>query len=600
MLEEQSQELLGEVINASVVSTETAEEGYTLYVIEVQSRVTEGTTWRVYRRFSNFLQFQSKLKAQEDIDIATEAQLHAGLLASSTAPEVVDRRINLINDFIKAVLNSPYNGVSEEFFRIPSVETPSNKSSGFVSGTTTPSPEYDHYATGSRAFDKIMSDFENRNFTQVRTEINKFGETRLSNFIIMLMGRISNDNEPAYSLPSVNSVYALSLLHYIICTETNLDSACIVHTMKKNIPNEKILGFFAKFIRFPTCTGSRLMAFKILKAIGMSPFIMNEDDSVVAQYMAWLESGYLDGTRDDMSGPTSGGGAVLIGPNSPLAHSVFAGGSGAAQRVGHASAIAALESREWVAFAASSRLVPPGVSSALPVGDYSWTQVPIPVESQKRIAGQILLRYRVNPQPSSSSGGYEVKLEWRLPLGVDIEKIVNLIWDPTFAGDTSYFGFLSPAAGIISECAPVGGEQANLTESVECVLLDSRRIGGMAVVQLLRSCMRSFNRRIVIAATTDPVGQTSANSSLLHNANVRRIKHLHFMGCEVDPDRNMLTMCGLLSSESIFLIACDLLGERQTLWRGLERFSSLMMATSSVPSDSKMSEWLRMSSILIQ
>lgn len=558
--------VLGDLVSAKIVSAEPVEgQGFTLYAIQVTNRA-DGSVWTVYRRFSNFIALQSHLPKGV---IPTESSLHGGVLASSTAPEIVERRRELLEDFLGTLLAQPTDQILNirqvvDFLRLPFSDspcTPSEVDQSWLSNTSIPPVQ------------------ETTDFKTLTSSVNKMKEENLNAFLLDLMQRIS-----CTSLPSASNVYALATLQHLVCVETNVDSACVLHALV-HIPGWQSMLGLSNFLRAPTSAGSRLMAFKVIKALlehlhSASAFsILQGDDQAMAQYTAWS-------TRQPIFdlGASSAPATVSLGPQSPLARSVYAHSAPAG---GHALATAALEAREWVSFAASSsgcdnrfRLAGSISHSAA-----DWVVVPIPKESIKKLIGKLELRYRVQSTGlGASSQVYELRIDWQLPSVVeDMDRILSLLWEG------SYFGFLAEPARTI----PVPSEAANCTETVECVIKDQRTIGGTVAVSLVKSCMRSFNGRVVMASTTDPLA-----SGGLGPSNSRRIKHLHFLGCEVDAERRIVTGCALLSSESIFLVAGDLLGERLMLWQALEQLSLALTEAAAAP-DVRMAEWLRMSSVLI-
>ena len=114
-------------------------------------------------------------------------------------------------------------------------------------------------------------------------------------------------------------------------------------------------------------------------------------------------------------------------------------------------------------------------------------------------------------------------------------------------------------------------------------------MGGTAVANVIKSCGRSASGNVVIACSVDPrIPVTAATDPL-----VRPIKHLHIVGCEIDVNRGVLTGTAMLSAESVFLVANDLLGERMALWRAVENVSTILRSVShaTAPTTS-VSYWL--------
>jgi hypothetical protein len=558
---------LNELITATIAGTESVDEGgYTLYAIQVTSK-TDGSVWTVYRRFSNFLNLQSRLPKGT---IPVECGVHGGVLASSTAPEIVQRRTEMLEDFLNALLSLPATTVWAnedvcEFLRLPAESPSEEPHESFLLNETLqswpPTSEPETYI----------------DLKSLTVSVNKMNEESLNKFLLDLMHQVGGGTGP---IPTASSVHALGKLEHLV-SETNVDGAIIVHAMV-HIPGWQSIIRLPVFIRTPTYARSRLSAFKVVKAvltnhsaqISTNHILLN-DEQAISQYTAWISP------TNVLSPQTPGSNSVsyFMGPQSPLARSVYASNSGMG---GHAVATAALEAREWVASAAGdSGFRLPGLVSS----GSEWTRVAIPNESVKRINGQLDLKYRVQASGSGVNAlMYEIRLHWNF-MPSDSSLILNSLWDLLSEGGT----------GI-----PVPGEAANLTETVECRVRDLRQVGGIVTINLVKSCMRSFNGRVVMAATTDPSANTGNEN---RPAGQRHIKHLHYVGFEVDADRGNLTGCALLSSESIFLVAGDLLGERLSLWQTIERFSSIATSlSSSVPEkvvDTPMDEWLRMSSILI-
>jgi hypothetical protein len=99
------------------------------------------------------------------------------------------------------------------------------------------------------------------------------------------------------------------------------------------------------------------------------------------------------------------------------------------------------------------------------------------------------------------------------------------------------------------------------------------------------------NNSVVIALASD---MTSARSA---SPTHRLIRSFHLGGCEVNVSTGHVKGLFNLSSDSIFLVAGDLLGERLLLWKALERFSTVLreLSRSHVQSfANQMSCWLRL------
>lgn len=556
---------LSDLLSVTVVGADTVSDtsgSYALYVIEVTCKLN-GDTWRVHRRFSSFLKLQADLS-----HMAIPVSLPVGVFASSTSPSIMERRKRLLDEFLAAVLSFPpevalANDHLSRFLRISdsvlacmglSLADRDDMSRSFCQSATPPLED-----SGILAWLDTQLCMPGRDTQVLTKEVSKLGDDKLRVFLNRLLSQMG---EAVDSVPSVSAAEAVALLSHLVSVETNQDASLVIHALVQ-ITEWPSKARLSNFVLCPSTAMTRLHAFRIAEATGLNPEIVFSD-SAVEQFIAWQHARCqsavpqsLQSGEDSMAGSGLAG-LFAIGPNSPVARSVNGSGHGGRQQT---AAGVAQEAREWVSFAASVGSSD-GFTLSGSVKD-DWTVVKVPVLSSEAIMGQVEVKFKL-----SGPALYEIRVEWTFPPSTDMESVITVLW--ALAGS-------APASSPSSE--------ENLLESVECVLNDSRRVGGTAVVQILKSCSRSFDgRKVVLAATTDPKVTTSSHDPL-----VRRIKHLHYVGCEIDVDKGSVTGCGLLSSESIFLVAGDLLGERLSLWKLLERVSDQVGVGLK---GSRISQWL--------
>ena len=555
---------LSDLVSAVVVDAQSVSDGsgsYALYVVEVTCR-QNGESWRVHRRFSAFLKLQSDLSF-----LAIPISLHAGIFASSTSPQTIERRKRILEEFLGAVLSfSPTEALSGghlgEFLRMSDEVlvhlglSPNESEDSVPSLCQSPTPPIED----SRILDwlEALICTVGRDMQLLTREVCKLGDDKLRDVLIFLLDRIG---ESLDGVPTVVAADALGILSHLVSVETNQEAGIVVHCLLQLSDWAPKAGL-AKFVLYPTTGGTRLHAFRVAAASRLSPGTVFSSEAAVAQFQAWQQvqsSTMLSVHNDSMEavGAQSGLAALFaIGPNSPVARSVQGSAQGGRQG-------AAQEARDWVSFAAATARNSAFVISGCVQDDDGWKSVRIPSISEAAIVGKVAVKYRL-----AGTGLYELNIEWKLPSSTDMEAVINCIWD------------LAPSEG-----APVATSDESLTETAEYVWNDARRVGGTAVVSLIKSCSRSWDEKILLAATTDPRAGGSQDPL------VRHIRHLHYIGCEIDVDSGNVTGCALLSSESIFLIAGDLLGERLLMWRTLEHISHQLLMGSSQTS-SGISRWL--------
>ena len=276
--------LLSDLIEATIVGADTIPgEGYTLYAIQVTNKIDE-SSWTVYRRYSNFLSLQSQLPSGM---IPSECTLHRGVLASSTAAEVVERRRQVLEDFMGVILSQPADLILQirnvcDFFRL---------SVAITGGETPPCSSNNSSLISSESSETVP---EEQDLKSLTGKVNKLSEERLNRYILTLLNKVGEKCLQT-GFPNVGSIYSLIELEHLTCVETNLDSACIVQAII-NIPGWQSIISLNNFIRFPTIANSRLMAFKIVRAITRQAganisvsFILQDDDIAMAQYLAWVK-----------------------------------------------------------------------------------------------------------------------------------------------------------------------------------------------------------------------------------------------------------------------------------------------------------------------
>ena len=588
------------MISAIIVGAETVADGsgppYTLYAIAVSSKLN-GDTWTVYRRFSWFLQLDRQLPVQ---------RLPRSWLDSGTAATVVETRKTQLNEYLQQLLLLPIEiSLSEpvrEFLRI--IDTPPTLDDGIE----TPPPSRQVSATPPPMEEDIhvRSDLTRLEDYECAVKQNSNDEKSLISVVNNLLVGIGESTY--HNTPTVAAVEKLLMLRRLVSVETNLDCGHVVKALRSADWRPARLGWH---IRNPTSALSRSAVFHCVKASGLPPSLpLGGDDYAISQYAAWLQhqaahgegSGGVTAPSAAALAHTGLSGVFALGPASPTARSI--GPSSPGGRTNTVSSIAC-DAREWVMFSNAREFIIPGTTAA---DDSGWIDVPVPDETKSHEHGLVTLKYKPAP-----CGECQVSLQWTFPGSTDMESLVNLVWDPVAYLESigappdfkrmaeCYFGILrfqaptdAPASSAhphpMSGVSQAGfGASNSMVRAVSCVFPDPRRVGGTAVANVIKSCGKSASANVVIACSADPRIPATATTDPL----VRPIKHLHIVGCEIDVNRGVLTGTAMLSAESVFLVANDLLGERMALWKAVENVSTILRSVShaTAPTTS-VSYWL--------
>ena len=272
----------------------------------------------------------------------------------------------------------------------------------------------------------------------------------------------------------------------------------------------------------PLVNGNRGAVFELIKRIGLPPHAMVDCDGALRALLT---------TPTVAPCPLWGNDPVevstaLFGPQSPLARSVLNQQHHSPAREGQI-----FEAREYVEFsvaAGRAHFLIPHSEPAEPM-----RIVPVPEETLRvlqRTNGAVTLSFR-----PVSFEDIEVRIECMFN-NPDMQKLVQTVWN----------------------------SQEEFVEQIKCHFSDPRRPKGIAVLNLLKSVSRGVNGQTVVLAAS----ATTSNDTVLPNE--KQIHHLHYVGGEIDLENYSATFVGLVSSEAIFLIAPDLLGERLLLWKWIE------------------------------
>jgi hypothetical protein len=257
-----------------------------------------------------------------------------------------------------------------------------------------------------------------------------------------------------------------------------------------------------------------------------------------------------------------------------------------------------------------------GVRIPSPVISAEWINVNQP--KNLSVIGAPLLAYRVCP-----SGEYEVKWDWKFPSNIDMEIVLNLLYCPgefiaslsgleaaaeqldladrsaTVNGTSGFFGFTGNPVVKKLETSPFTDSGSDspmiaLVDRFVAYFKDPRRHNGIAVANLIKTMgLGVVKNTVIIALVSDQSLTTSVTT------NYRQIKHLYYAGCEVSISSGSIRGIASLSSESIFLLCSDLLGEKGRFWECVEKFSSVLTSVSGVASccsgtlNTPVSVWIR-------
>jgi hypothetical protein len=223
----------------------------------------------------------------------------------------------------------------------------------------------------------------------------------------------------------------------------------------------------------------------------------------------------------------------------------------------------------------------------LPNPQAGWISVKSPVQ----VIGDPSLSYRTGP-----SGEYEIHFDWKLPSNIDMEIVLNLIYDAEIFLDKRCDGFFGFTGNPIVTRKPTQSSvdtSDSLTDRFTAFFKDPRRLNGIAAANLIKTMgLGVANNTVIIALCSDPCAS-------IFGPQYRAIRHLYFAGCEVNVATGSIRGIASLSSESIFLVATDLLGERGRFWEAVENFACVLSDSMRVAQSTKpalatpVSLWIR-------
>lgn len=521
-----------DVLEVNIQSSETVCDSkghFTMYGLKIRNKIN-ANEWMVFRRFSRFLSLLPKHNVTSEI------------LRNGISPHVVENRKIFIMNLISNLLDQPVACLSESIrnlLRIPEnvcMEV-SSESTVVYSGNTKWNPPSDE---AGEILPWLISEWKNLIFRDnllLVKSVAKLNESTLNEFIRYVTAQIDSNS-------IVDSTEGLSLLYLIVSVETNWDNACVIHAISKL----SIFPDLTRFVANPTAASSRLTAFQLINQTGLAAdrFL---HESVVGEYFAWLQSDVSTYKRANFGGdaaPEGLAGVFALGPHSPMASSPSFSKQTALSQ-------ACSEARDFISFTLMNRnsaiLSFQGSSRAL---EAEWKHVVVPHDCD--IRGEIRLMFRVPKE-----GDYEIMLDWTLDETCDLEKLVSVLWDG--------YGEL----GVREEDIDVIEGEVPIRTS-KLIFNDQRRPGGTAEVRIVKSkTYNTLTDNILVAITADPRSFVWKEDPL-----VRIIRHIHIAGCEVNYREKKLHATARLSSNTIFLVAGDLLGEKLFFWTALEKLSHII------------------------
>jgi hypothetical protein len=524
---------------------------YTLYRIAVEH---DGQKWNVHKRYSQFLKLERDLvDTCGDIGFSI---FHLSWLKNGTTVSVVKERVRLLAQFLQHLIAHYKERVElSDFFRIPRIGMDDSIVSSDDDEFKSPPPTPPHFEDMVSWVKQLV---ECRNHKQVIQEISKLGRDELVDFLSWLLERTRDrrSTNEFHQIPTVPAIDILQLVRKLVSIESNFEGQAVVVSIIRDLDWTGL----CDFVRFPTIASTKNTVFHILKSVDAEKIFL-KDDYLLGQYIAWLRVSeqYAISNDDQLIGNDSDG-LFVLGPNSPSARSVGPFSPSARSQI--ASSLAN-EAKEWVMFSVSTGR-DFSIAGALASDDWILVNPPDPID----IVGNFNLKYK---KTISSVGGgeFEVRINWNLPDCVDMVSLAALIYEPSNGDD--YFGFL----------------RRSTKTSTVCEFFDNRRKqNGTAVASMVKSISRGFsNDRIIIACASDPRGTGNSDPA------VRQIRYLHFAGCEIDLTNGTVTGSALLSSESIFLVANDLLGEVGYLWKAWSNLSCQLINMGDTPLE-VLTNWL--------
>lgn len=521
-----------DVLEVKVQSSETVCDSrgqFTIYGLKIQNKIN-GNEWMVYRRFSRFLSF------------LPEHNVTSEILRNGISPHVVQNRKIFIMNLVSNLLDQPVACLSEAVRNL--LHIPENVCMGVPSQSAVVDSGNTNWNLPSDEDDEILpwliSEWKNLFFRDnllLVKSVGKLNESKLNDFIRYVTAQINSNS-------IVDSTEGLSLLYLIVSIETNWDNACVIHAISKL----SIFPDLSRFVADPTAAASRLTAFQLINQTGLSPdrFL---NVSVLDQYSAWLKSDVSTYKSANFSGDVAQeglAGVFALGPHSPMASSPSFSKETALSQ-------ACSDARDFVSFTLMNRdsaiLSFQGSSRA---HEAEWKHVNVPSDCD--IRGELNLMFRVPKE-----GDYEIMLDWTLDETCDLEKLISMLWD----GD-ALFDVREEDIEIIEGEVPI--------RTSKLIFDDQRRPGGTAEVRIVKSkTYNTLTNNMLVAITADPRNFVWKEDPL-----VRIIRHIHIAGCELHFREKKLHATARLSSNTIFLVSGDLLGEKLFLWTALEKLSHII------------------------
>ena len=572
------------IVGHEIVKDDLARD-HVVYVIEV-SRPDSPIKYTVYRRWSKFVMVDKLLESEHGVarTISRFPSFRRG-----TDESLIRERIDVLNVLLVKFLSNLCPLVSE-FLRIPSEEESrydfsAVTSSVVTSGVQTPMIIDDsdegvmrkirhETQIGESCGKPIFSIF----MTHVKTNPISLARNQLVgvDFLALVVEKIGVSG----TCPT-DSMRFLKFLSHIVSAEHNPgESAIAVFLLNHKISTTQWakanLGYH--ITENPSPFGNRSDAFRLIYALDKDDLGLHNlglPEMAVSQYLMWRDrhvtfAEVLPGQANGGDSFVSPGMVSLMGPHSPLAASPA--------RSSRSPNSAAHDAREWlmVSLAALD-------SDGLFIPDQSsWIKVATPKQCEDKILGEFSLWYR----PSLSESQTEVKFEWSFPAHVNMEHVLGLLFNPDEIGTP---GLVGNFFGLVSAYSVnhTTEEENILVKKLTAYFEEPKK----AVANLILSSGRGVgSNSVVIALASD----TSTNRSIVSTH--RLIRSFHLGGCEVNVNTGQMKGLINFSSDSIFLVAGDLLGERLVLWRALERFSFAVKELShshQFSHDNPMSCWLR-------
>lgn len=559
-----SEIMLKNFVDVRVAGTEQLAD-HTVYVVEVTGK-SNGESWHVFRRFSWFLDLDRKLQIRfpHYLQVQKVRLPHRWIVWMNS--DVVRARAERLNEYLVSLLSLPGEisccSIVGEFLRLPADGQLDDASfllpDSLLSDCLCQTPavpavdgESDYsiieWAEGAFSSATFLHDIKRIDWSE------KLIFQLFTKVLVPAVGRFESDR--------VLSVIALRVLARLVSVEFNLDASLFVHVGKSSVDWKQAK--LENHIRTPLVCGNRADAFSLIRKVGLPSYAMLKDDDVISQFLAW-NSG-----QEFFQRPKSGHavhhqtvtglpGLFGLGPASPVARSVLAQQSPSNSLASLTATRQTLgaEARECVMFAVSTG------------GENFFISGTQPGEGMRAVPSPLMLDslYEINlTYRPAAFGEFEVRMEWQFPESTDMETVVKLVWEGC---EESFFGIARSSVSADSERNDPSG---NLLGSTQVQFPDPRRFNGTATLHLLKSVSRGIAPgTVIVAASADPTRTASSDPS------EKLIKHLHFTGVELDFEAKKGTFVALLSSESIFLISGDLLGEKLALWTAIERFKNCL------------------------